>query len=470
MTTLEGDGVSDDVTLSAMRRSPKPTIYSRAQWGANEKMREQTPPSYGTVKTGFMHHTVNANSYTRAQVPALLRGIYAYHTQSRGWRDIGYNYLVDRFGRIWEGRWGGVDRAVVGAHTLGYNEVSFAMSAIGNFDIAKPPPAVVAAYSKLFAWKLSIYNISATNPRIAVKGRYLQAINGHRDVGQTACPGRYLYARLTYIRNRAREIQVAAQKGGVGSSAPAPMPRAPPRCRSFTSPTQAPRAAAAQPAITFPKATNLAGSSYPDLVVKSRANGAIRVVPTGGQTGFLRGTATTKGSWWAMNLLAAVGDVTGDGKGDVLGRATRTGLDPGVPRRRSRAHLAGPASTPPRQFRSANFLAGAGDWNKRRQGRRADAHEDHGRPLRAVRDRQGHLRHGPPAQQGLGRLHLASLPSGDLTGDGRPDVVGLKNHAVYVAARRLRRRLGAAAQADHADQPVGRPGGWRPRPQRRRRR
>ena len=142
VTTLEGDGTSDDVTLSAMKRPAKPTIYSRAQWGANEKMREQSPPSYGTVKTGFIHHTVNANNYTAAQVPALLRGIYAYHTQSRGWRDIGYNYLVDRFGRIWEGRYGGVNRAVVGAHTLGYNEVSFAMSAIGNFDIARPPPAV----------------------------------------------------------------------------------------------------------------------------------------------------------------------------------------------------------------------------------------------------------------------------------------------------------------------------------------
>ena len=113
------------------------------------------------MKTGFVHHTVNANNYTAAQVPALLRGIYAYHTQSRGWRDIGYNYLVDRFGRIWEGRWGGVDRAVVGAHTLGYNEVSFAMSAIGNFDIAQPPQAVLDAYARLFAWKLSLYNIPA---------------------------------------------------------------------------------------------------------------------------------------------------------------------------------------------------------------------------------------------------------------------------------------------------------------------
>ena len=119
-----------------MKVAPKPLIYSRAQWGANEKLRDQSPPNYGTIKAGFIHHTVNANNYTAADVPALLRGIYAYHTQSRGWRDIGYNFLVDRFGRIWEGRYGGVDKAVVGAHTLGYNEVSFAMSAIGNYDIA----------------------------------------------------------------------------------------------------------------------------------------------------------------------------------------------------------------------------------------------------------------------------------------------------------------------------------------------
>ena len=72
-----------------MRTSPKPFIFSRAQWGANEKMRDKGSLRYGTVRTGFIHHTVNANDYTPAQVPALIRGIYAYHTQSRGWSDIG---------------------------------------------------------------------------------------------------------------------------------------------------------------------------------------------------------------------------------------------------------------------------------------------------------------------------------------------------------------------------------------------
>ena len=188
--TGSAEPASGDIALSAMATSPKPEIFSRAQWGANEKLRDQSPPSYGTIKTGFVHHTVNANDYSRDDVPKLLRSIYAYHVEARGWRDIGYNFLVDRFGRIWEGRWGGVDKAVVGAHTLGYNEVAFAMSAIGNFEEAQPPEAVLDAYAKLFAWKLSKYDIKADATKLWVKNRYLQAINGHRDVGQTACPGK----------------------------------------------------------------------------------------------------------------------------------------------------------------------------------------------------------------------------------------------------------------------------------------
>ncbi len=432
VTTLEGDGVSDQVTLSAMTRPAKPVIYSRAQWGANEKLREQGPPNYGTVKTGFVHHTVNANSYTRAQVPALLRGIYAYHTQSKGWRDIGYNYLVDRFGRIWEGRYGGVSRAVVGAHTLGFNEVSFAMSAIGNFDIAKPPPAVVAAYTRLFAWKLAIYNIRANNPRVLVKGRYLHAINGHRDVGQTACPGRYLYARLPYIRNRGRNIQLAAQKG-VGSTptttAPKP-PAPPPPSTTFTSPTQAPRTAVAQPAITFPKASNVVGSAYPDLVVKSRSNGAIRVVPTEGQTGF-RGKATTTGSWSAMNLLSAVGDVTGDGKGDVLARIARTAVTR-VYAGDGNGHIARAGTNATAQFRSADFVAGAGDWNK--DGRADVLMRTRASGTLYVLYGTGKGTFGGARLLGKGWAGYTGIaPVGDLTGDGRPDLVGLKAGSVYIA-------------------------------------
>ena len=131
-------------------------------------MRDKSSLHYYEVHAGFVHHTVNANDYTRAEVPALLRGIYAYHVRSRGWSDIGYNFLVDRFGRIWEGRYGGVDRPVVGAHTLGYNDYSFAMSAIGNYETAHPSEAVLRAYGALFAWKLSLHGVSADSTRQVV--------------------------------------------------------------------------------------------------------------------------------------------------------------------------------------------------------------------------------------------------------------------------------------------------------------
>src|SRR5690606_884244 len=110
--------------------------------------------------------------------------------------DLGYNFIVDRFGRIWEGRYGGVTKAVVGAHTSGYNAHSFAMSALGNFETATPPAAVLNAYAKLFAWKLSMYDIRADDARVLVKNKYFKAISGHRDAGSTACPGRHLYAKL----------------------------------------------------------------------------------------------------------------------------------------------------------------------------------------------------------------------------------------------------------------------------------
>lgn len=307
------EAAAGDLKLAAMQTSPKPYIFSRAQWGANESLRDPSSLRYGTIKTGFIHHTVNANNYSSEQVPALLRGIYAYHTQSRGWSDIGYNFLVDRFGRIWEGRYGGVDRAVVGAHTLGYNEVSFAMSAIGNYDVAEPSQAVLDAYAKLFAWKLSLYGIPADATHRYVKDRYLNAINGHRDVGQTACPGKYLYAKIGAIRALAAKIQDGAQLTGD----PVKWPLLPTPSGS-AKPTQTPLAAVPQPGIAFPKRLSLAADQWPDLLVKS-STGVIKVVPTRGILTY-KGAIVSAGDWSSMNLIAAVGDLTGDKKSDVIAR------------------------------------------------------------------------------------------------------------------------------------------------------
>ncbi|MCW2867224.1 MAG: N-acetylmuramoyl-L-alanine amidase, family 2, partial [Marmoricola sp.] len=403
-----------------------PRIYTRAEWGANESLRDQSSPGYGTVEAGFIHHTVNANNYTADQVPALLRGIYAYHTQSRGWRDIGYNYLVDRFGRIWEGRWGGITKAVLGAHTLGYNEVSFAMSAIGNYDITAPSQAVLDAYARLYAWKLSLYGIRADATHLWVKDRYLNAINGHRDVGQTACPGRYLYAKIPYIRTLAQKYQ----DGAPITSDPAPAPPtptptptpAPSPTSAMTSPTQPPVAWSTQSSgIAFPKVSSLTGTSHPDLVLQRASDGLVRVVPMGGQVGF-SAPVTTPAHWSTMNLVSAVGDVTGDGRGDVLARLAKDGTTR-VYAGDGQGHVTVPGTTVTNAFRSATAVVTAGDWN--RDGRADVLMTDTAGRLLLVPGRGAGLFGTPTVLSSRWSAVRSTAVAGDLTGDGRPDVVAL---------------------------------------------
>lgn len=280
--TLESS--EGDLELSKSAFTQKPQIFSRAQWGANEKLRDGSP-SYHEVHAGFVHHTVNANNYTKAQVPAMIRSIYAYHTQTRGWSDVGYNFLVDRFGRIWEGRYGGVDRPVVGAHTLGYNENSFAMSAIGNFDVTKPSEPMVRAYGALMAWKLALHGVSASSSAQSVSGKKFKAINGHRDAGSTACPGKYLYARIPDIRKLAAGHQ-ADWRG-----------------RDLV--------------------TNVVGSTHPDLLMRQKSTGRVYAVPTGGMLKF--SAPISKAGYAGYDTVLAAGDLTGDGRGDLFVRSASTG-------------------------------------------------------------------------------------------------------------------------------------------------
>lgn len=207
---------------AASAATAKPAILTRAAWGANERLR-RLAPTYGTIVMGFVHHTDSPNNYTEAEVPAMIRGMYAYHVQGLGWDDIGYNFLVDRFGRTWEGRYGGMDRAVVGAQTQDYNGVSMGVSAIGNFDVAAVPQVMTNAYERIFAWKFSLSHIPAIGivpaprPPSWSGATYFQRISGHRDGFQTTCPGRYMYAKLPEIRSG-----TATLLGGPQVAAPAP--------------------------------------------------------------------------------------------------------------------------------------------------------------------------------------------------------------------------------------------------------
>ena len=316
-------------------------IYSRAQWGADESMRDGSP-SYFEVHGGFVHHTVNANDYKRKDVPAILRSIYAYHTQSRGWSDIGYNYLVDRFGRIWEGRYGGVDRPVVGAHTLNYNSYSFAMSAIGNYELVQPSAAMLQAYGALMAWKLSLHGVSAGSTIQRIGSKNFQAINGHRDAASTACPGKYLYAKLPEIRRLAAAAQADwsgrdIERNLVGTPEPDLLVRRASDGQGLVFPIekQADGSYALGKAVTTGislKKASLAivvgdwdRDGYNDIVTRSK-KGALRVRRGDGTGHFVGNPISLGGGFKTVSMLSAVGDMTGDGYPDLMGQPTGTGM------------------------------------------------------------------------------------------------------------------------------------------------
>ncbi len=339
-TTQDGQSASTegDLDLATAVTAPKPKIFSRSQWGANESLRDPGSLHYFEVHAGFVHHTVNANGYTRDQVPGILRGIYAYHTQSRGWSDIGYNFLVDRFGRIWEGRFGGVDRPVVGAHTLGYNDNAFAMSAIGNFEEVRPSDAMVEAYGALFAWKLALHGVDASSSRQYVTSRYFQAINGHRDADSTACPGQYLYNRVPDIRDIAATTQRSWRGRELESDlAGGPLPdlivRRSTDGRGFVVPVvkrdghfqvgkPVDTGLDLSEARTLLKAGDWDRDGFGDLIVRNEGDGTL-YLHRGLGTGAFEEPVELADRFGGVTLLAAVGDVTGDGRPDLMGQPKR---------------------------------------------------------------------------------------------------------------------------------------------------
>ncbi len=196
---------------------PRPRITTRRGWGADEKLREKGFVYTKKVKAAFVHHSDTGNNYRCSQAPSVIRGIYRYHVRSMGWRDLGYNFLVDKCGNIYEGRAGGVSKPVLGAHTLGFNSNSMGIAVLGTYSSKKPSSAALKAIARLTAWKVGLYGM---NPRgktylksgggnLYPKGRKvrLNVISGHRDGFATNCPGKKLYAKLGTARAKAAAYQ-----------------------------------------------------------------------------------------------------------------------------------------------------------------------------------------------------------------------------------------------------------------------
>jgi hypothetical protein len=214
--------------------APQPAINSRSNWGARPPV---DPPEYGSsVQMAFVHHTVNSNTYAPGDVPAMLRAIQSYHMDANGWNDIGYNFVIDRFGGIWEARGGGVDRPVVGAHTLGFNTNSTGVAILGDFGSTPAPSVAIDAAAHLIAWKLGLTGVDPGAQTVMTSGdsgsRWpagtpvaLNDISGHRDANYTDCPGDQLYAQLPGLRNLGRAYWApilaypAGFRGGVFTAA-----------------------------------------------------------------------------------------------------------------------------------------------------------------------------------------------------------------------------------------------------------
>lgn len=185
-------GTSADVTPVAVAQ---PSIILREQWGAVVQS-DCAQPIYGSTTMGaIVHHTAGSNDYTPAQSASIVKATQAYHMKSRGWCDIGYNFLVDKYGQIFEGRAGGISRQVRAAHSgnAAVNELTMGVSLMGTFESVAPSEAMKTATVNLIAWRFDMYHVPATGA-YALGGRTLQRIDAHRSVVNTACPGTQAYA------------------------------------------------------------------------------------------------------------------------------------------------------------------------------------------------------------------------------------------------------------------------------------
>jgi uncharacterized protein with LGFP repeats len=199
------------------RIGPRPAIVTRKGWGADETLREREFSYSRTTKAAFVHHSAETNGYSCGEVPAIIRAIYRYHVRSSHWRDIGYNFLVDKCGKIYEGRAGGVAKPVMGAHTLGFNSDTTGIAVLGTYSKAVPSKAANEALAKLTAWKLGVHGVDASGKATLTSGGgtkhrkgsqvSFNAVAGHRDGFSTECPGEKLYGALPAVRSEAGRLQ-----------------------------------------------------------------------------------------------------------------------------------------------------------------------------------------------------------------------------------------------------------------------
>ena len=193
-----------------------PTVIPRAAWGAPAQA--CAPAVASTLVGAVVHHTADPNTYTTvAQAEQQIHNDAVYHINSLGWCDLGYNFVVDKWGNIYEGRANSLTQAVVGAHAGGFNTGTVGVAMLGTYDTA-PSAATQEGVARIIGWRLGAYGIDPQGSMTYYTGdggvgaKYhnqnvaLPRVFGHRDVWYTACPGNGGYGALPYIRARALQL------------------------------------------------------------------------------------------------------------------------------------------------------------------------------------------------------------------------------------------------------------------------
>jgi hypothetical protein len=193
-----------------------PPLLARSAWRADERIVRSKPIYAQRLTFSVVHHTAGQNGYSPSESAAIVRSIQLYHVKGNGWNDIGYNLLVDRYGKVFEGRGGGVDRNVVGAHAEGFNTGSVGVAVLGEYTATSVPKAAEDALAKVLAWRLDLAHVDPLGTLSHLSGGnarfpgglpvFLRAVSGHRDTGFTSCPGNTLYARLGTIAGAAQRL------------------------------------------------------------------------------------------------------------------------------------------------------------------------------------------------------------------------------------------------------------------------
>ena len=224
--------VSEGAPRASVREGARamPNVISREQWGAQNKgggCKPRRHADYGRVKAASVHHTVSAVDYSQSAAPGMVLGICRFHRNSNGWNDIGYNALVDRFGNIYEGRAGGLSRAVIGAQAQGVNAQTTGVAALGTHTSTPVSKRARRALVRWLVWKLPEHGLDGEGKARMVSAggkasRYPEGekfrtlrIIGHRETNYTACPGDALARELSDLRKKViREIGESSGGGG----------------------------------------------------------------------------------------------------------------------------------------------------------------------------------------------------------------------------------------------------------------